>query len=65
MEIKCYDYWKCDREKSCPYFSSGEKRYCWEVDIAHTPFVGSSNIKKEHKPVICGQCLYFQHVNNN
>ncbi len=64
MTIKCHEFFGCKRKQKCPYFTSGEERHCWEVELALTPFYASEQvvINEEHKIVFCENCLYYQHM---
>jgi len=67
MVIKCFEFFNCKKKDTCPYFTSGEERNCWEVEIALTPFIkfGAGIHKEEDKIIFCQNCLYYQHAQNN
>lgn len=66
MNPKCHEFFGC-KNLDCAMFVKREKRNCWDVEIASTPFVkfGAGILAKETKISFCKNCLYYLHIDNS
>ena len=64
MTVKCHEFFNCKRTKECPYFSTTQEKYCWEVPSEQTPFIalGSGELQDGEKEIVCQNCLYYKHI---